>query len=81
MLRALLSEALTDTEFQVAIRDGWIAPRRATATAIIEKAIAVKELPQHTSPDLLLGGLYGGLYYWLLFRSCQAHRDLHRFTF
>jgi hypothetical protein len=67
MLRALLSEALTDTEFQVAIRDGWIAPRRATATAIIEKAIAVKELPQHSSPDLLLGGLYGGLYYWLLF--------------
>jgi AcrR family transcriptional regulator len=67
MLRALLSEALTDTELQVAIRDGWIAPRRAAATVIIEKAIAAKELPQLTSPDLLLDALYGGLYYWLLF--------------
>jgi AcrR family transcriptional regulator len=67
MLRALLSEALTDTELQVAIRDGWIAPRRAAATVIIEKAVAAKELPQITSPDLLLDALYGGLYYWLLF--------------
>jgi hypothetical protein len=67
ILRALLSEALTDAEFQVAIRDGWIAPRRAAATVIIEKAIAAKELPQHTSPDLLLDALYGGLYYWFLF--------------
>jgi hypothetical protein len=56
-----------DAEFQVAIRDGWIAPRRAAATLIIEKAKAAKELPQHTSPDLLLDALYGGLYYWLLF--------------
>jgi AcrR family transcriptional regulator len=67
ILRALLSEALTDAEFQVAIRDGWIAPRRAAATVIIENAIAAKELPQQTSPDLLLDALYGGLYYWLLF--------------
>jgi AcrR family transcriptional regulator len=67
ILRALLSEALTDAEFQVAIRNGWIAPRRAAATVIIEKAIAAKELAQHTSPDLLLDALYGGLYYWLLF--------------
>jgi Tetracyclin repressor-like, C-terminal domain len=67
ILRALLSEALTDAEFQVAIRDGWIAPRRALATVVIERAIAAKELPQHTSPDLLLDALYGGLYYWLLF--------------
>lgn len=37
ILRALLSEALTDAEFQVAIRDDWIAPRRAAATVIIEK--------------------------------------------
>jgi AcrR family transcriptional regulator len=67
MLRALLSEALTDAEFQVAIRDGWIAPRRAAAKVIVEKAVAAKELPQRTSPDLLLDALYGGLYYWLLF--------------
>ena len=67
ILRTLLSEALTDAEFQVAIHDGWIVPRRAAATVIIEKAIALKELPQHTSPDLLLDALYGGLYYWLLF--------------
>jgi hypothetical protein len=38
---------------------------------IIEKAIAAKELPQHTSPDLLLDALYGGLYYWLLFDPCK----------
>jgi hypothetical protein len=63
----VLSEALTDAEFQVAICDGWIAPRRAEATVIIEKAIAAKELPGHISPDLLLDALCGGLYYWLLF--------------
>jgi hypothetical protein len=34
---------------------------------VIEKAIAARELPKHTSPDLLLDALYGGLYYWLLF--------------
>jgi AcrR family transcriptional regulator len=67
ILRMLLSEALTDAEFQVAIRDGWVAPRRAAATVIIEKAIAAKELPKNTSPGLLLDALYGSLYYWLLF--------------
>lgn len=67
ILRTLLSEALTDAEFQVAIRDGWVAPRRAAATVIIEKAIAAKELPKNTSPGLLLDALYGSLYYWLLF--------------
>jgi AcrR family transcriptional regulator len=67
ILRALLSEALTDTEFQVAIRDGWIAPRRAAAKVIVETAVAAKELPQHISPDVLLDALYGGLYYWLFF--------------
>src|SRR5260370_38990225 len=32
ILRALLSEALTDAEFRDASRDGWIAPRRAVLT-------------------------------------------------
>jgi AcrR family transcriptional regulator len=67
ILRALLSEALTDAELQVAIRDGWIAPRRAAAKLIVEKAVASKELSQRTSPDVLLDALYGGLYYWLFF--------------
>jgi len=66
ILRALLSEALTDTEFRVAIRDGWIAPRRAAAKVIVETAVAAKELPQ-IFILILLDALYGGLYYWLFF--------------
>lgn len=67
ILRVLLSEALTDGEFQIAIQNGWIRPRRAAAKTIIEKAVAAKELPLHISPDVLLDALYGGLYYWLFF--------------
>jgi AcrR family transcriptional regulator len=67
LLRVLLAEALTDAELQQAIRERWLMPRRASATVVVEEAIAAGELPPHTSPDVLLDALYGGLYYWFLF--------------
>lgn len=67
MLRALLAEALTEPELQGAIRDRWIAPRRAAAKVVVEEAIAAGEFPPQTSPDVLLDLLYGGLYYWFFF--------------
>jgi AcrR family transcriptional regulator len=67
LLRALLAEALTDPELDAAILGGWIAPRRAAARVVVQEAVAAGELPRQTSPDVLLDGLYGGLYYWLFF--------------
>jgi AcrR family transcriptional regulator len=66
LLRVLLAEALTDPDLQEAIRERWIARRRAAAKVIVEEAIAARELPQ-TSSDVLLDALYGGLYYWFFF--------------
>jgi AcrR family transcriptional regulator len=67
VLRALLSEAMTDPEFQRAIHDGWIMPRRSAAIKVLERAKHAGELSRHISSDLLLDVLYGSLYYWLFF--------------
>jgi hypothetical protein len=75
MLRSLLSEVLVDARLQRALRERWIAPRRASAESIIRNAIAAKELPQNTTPTILLDTLYGGLYYWLLFEPARLTAD------
>lgn len=64
---SLLGEARYDPDLATALRDGWQTPRRVAGAEVIERAIAQKELPADTDPQLVLDGVYGPLYLRLLF--------------
>jgi AcrR family transcriptional regulator len=66
LLRILLGEIQFDPELEVAFRERWVIPRRATARKMIVAGIRSGELAPYTDPDALMDALYAPIYYTLL---------------
>ena len=66
LLRVLLGEIQFDPELEVAFRERWVIPRRATAREMLVAGIRSGELAPYTDPDALMDALYAGIYYTLL---------------
>jgi AcrR family transcriptional regulator len=69
---ALLAEAQRDTTLAAAIREQFIATRRAQTTSTLERGIARGELPDDLNRDVVIDALYGALYYRLLVRHAPV---------
>jgi len=65
-LRGLIAEAQTDTALADAIRERWLAPRRAVAAAMYADAHEAGELRGDIDSGALVDALYGPLYFRLL---------------
>ena len=63
---ALVAAAQHDTELAAALRERFIAGRRAEASGLIATAIEHGQLPHDLDPDLIIDLIYGALYYRLL---------------
>jgi hypothetical protein len=67
LMRALTAESLSQPELARALRERWFAPRRALATAIIDRGIERRELRPDLDLAVTLDGLFAPIYYRLLF--------------
>ncbi|WP_406268952.1 TetR/AcrR family transcriptional regulator [Nocardia sp. NBC_00881] len=63
---ALVAAAQHDPEIAAALRERFIAGRRAEASALIATAIEHGQLRGDLDPDLIIDLVYGALYYRLL---------------
>ncbi len=66
MLAAILAAAQNDADVAAALTDYWIAPRRAEASAALERRENWQEIRGSIDARLLLDMLYGPLYFRLL---------------
>jgi len=66
IFKAFIAAAQSDPEVACAFRSTWIAPRRETARAVLEKHQKHGRLSADLDPDLILDLLYGPLYFRLL---------------
>ena len=62
LLRALTAQAESDPEVAAALRDQWLAPRRAATVAIIERAVADGELRADADISVALDQLFAPVY-------------------
>lgn len=72
---ALLAECQHDAALAAAMRDRFIAARRAQAAAVIERGIDRGELREDLNVDVALDAIYGALYYRLLVRHAPVFTD------
>lgn len=63
---ALVAASQHDPELATALRERFIADRRATAHQLITTAVEEGEFPAGLDSDVLIDALYGALYYRLL---------------
>ena len=62
LLRALTAQVESDPEVAAALRDQWLAPRRAATVAILERAVADGELRADADISVALDQLFAPVY-------------------
>ncbi|WP_375502730.1 TetR/AcrR family transcriptional regulator [uncultured Jatrophihabitans sp.] len=78
-LRGIASEAQSDPELARAVRERWLAPRRAVTTAVLTAGVAAGDLRPDLDVELVMDQLYGPLYFRLMFGHGPLPDDLaHR---
>ena len=75
-IRAIASEAQSDPELARAVRERWLAPRRAVTAAVLSDGIANGDLRPDLDVELVMDQLYGPLYFRLLFGHAPLLDDL-----
>ncbi len=78
IMRAVAAEVLGDPVLARAVRERWLAPRRAVAAEVIRRGIAAGELRADLDAEALMDQLYGPLYYRLIFGHGDLPADLGR---
>lgn len=76
LMRALVSQAECDPEIAKALRERWLAPRRAVALDIIRNGIATGELRSDLQVDVVSDLLFAPLYHRLIFGHADLSDDL-----
>ncbi len=71
---ALVAASQHDQQLAEALRERFIADRRATATALLEE-IADDDPPADFEPDIVIDLIYGALYYRLLITGASLDRS------
>jgi AcrR family transcriptional regulator len=76
IMRAIISEVGSDPDLAKAVRERWLAPRRAVAFEVIRKGIERGDLQPDLDVDVAMDQLYGPLYYRLMFGHAPLPRTL-----
>lgn len=72
---ALIAASQHDPELAAALRERFIASRRAAASRLITTAIEEGEFPRDLDPDVIIDAIYGALYYRLLITRAPITPD------
>ena len=75
-MRAITSEAQADPELARAVRERWLAPRRAVTVAVLTAGMANGDLRADLDVELVMDQLYGPLYFRLMFGHGPLPDDL-----
>lgn len=67
LMRALVSQAESDPEIARAVRERWLAPRRAVTAEIVHAGIAAGELRPDADPGVACDQLFAPIYHRLIF--------------
>lgn len=67
LMRALVSQAECDAEIARAVRERWLAPRRAVAIQIVRDGVARGELRSDLDVDVVSDQLFAPVYHRLVF--------------
>jgi AcrR family transcriptional regulator len=67
LMRALTADAQAQPELARALREHWLAPRRAVAAEIIRQGVGRRELRADIDVDLTLDLVFAPIYYRLLY--------------
>lgn len=76
LMRALASQAECDPEIARAVRERWLAPRRAVAFDIIREGIASGQLRSDLDVAVASDLLFGPIYHRLIFGHAPLSDDL-----
>jgi AcrR family transcriptional regulator len=76
LLRTLAAEAVSDPAVADALREQWIAPRRAVSRRILGEAVAAGELRADTDVEAASDQLFGPIYHRLVFGHAPLSDDL-----
>jgi AcrR family transcriptional regulator len=66
LMRSLIADAQSQDEIATAIRDQWLAPRRAAAADLLRQGIAAGEFRADLDVEVTLDLLFAPVYYRLL---------------
>ena len=78
-MRAIASEVESDPDLARAVRERWLAPRRAVTVAVLSHGVAVGDLRPDLDVELVMDQLYAPLYFRLVFGHGPLPDDLaHR---
>lgn len=65
LLRRITAAASTDASIATALREQWLAPRRAGAARVLERGIAAGELREDIDVDAVIDALFAPAYHRL----------------
>ena len=65
-VREMIAASQSDLAMRQAFVDGFLAPRRCAAHAVIQRGVEAGIFSPDTDPDLAIDALYGPIYYRLL---------------
>ncbi len=75
-MRAIAAAVQSDPELARAVRERWLAPRRAVTVAVLTAGIAAGDLRADLDLELVMDQLYGPLYFRLMFGHGPLPDDL-----
>jgi AcrR family transcriptional regulator len=78
IMRAVASQVESDADVARAVRERWLAPRRAVCAEVIRAGIARGDLRADLDVQATMDQLYGPLYYRLIFGHEPLPEDLAR---
>lgn len=78
IMRAITSAAESDPDVARAVRERWLAPRRAVAADVLRRAIERGEVRADVDVEAALDQLYAPLYYRLLYAHAPLAPELAR---
>jgi AcrR family transcriptional regulator len=76
IMRAIISQVESDPELAKAVRERWLAPRRAVTFEVIRNGIERGDLKPDLDIAVAMDQLYGPLYHRLMFGHASLPADL-----
>lgn len=66
-MTGVIAQAQSDPEIARALREQWLAPRRAVSKSILRKVVKSGELRSDTDIDVVVDQLFAPLYHRMIF--------------
>jgi AcrR family transcriptional regulator len=76
LMRGLIAQSMSDPDIESAVRERWIAPRRAVTIEVLKRGQETGELRPDTFPEVAADQLFAPVYHRLIFGHQTLDDDL-----